>query len=85
MPAYLRGVVPTGFTVAVMEEATELFDVELPGEAVDDARRDAREILKEGAKKTGGAELDGKPQTAMVAAMRVDELAIRIVQVEVAV
>ena len=84
-PAYLCGVVPTVFTVAVMEKATELFDLELPGEVVNDARRDAREVLKEGTKKTGGAELDGKPQTAMVTAMRVDELAIRIVQVEVAV
>ncbi len=62
MAAYLRGVVPTGFTVAVMEEATELFDMELPGEAVDDTGRDAREIFKESAKKTGGAELNGKPQ-----------------------
>ena len=70
MAAYLRGVVPTGFTVAVMEEATELFDMELPGEAVDDAGRDAGEVLKEGAEKTSGAELDGKTQTAMVAAMR---------------
>ena len=65
--------VPTGFTVAVMEEATELFDLELPGEAIDDTRRDVGEVLKEGAKETGGAELDGKTQTAMVAAMRVDD------------
>ena len=62
MPAYLCGVVPTGFTVAVMEKATELFDLELPGEAVDDARRDAREVLKEGTKETRSAELDGKPK-----------------------
>jgi hypothetical protein len=53
MPAYLCGVVPTGFTVAVMEKATELFDLELPGEAVDDARRDAREVLKEGTEENG--------------------------------
>jgi hypothetical protein len=59
--------------------------MELPGEAVDDTRRDAREIFKKSAKKTGGAELNGKPQTAMITAMRVDELAIGIVQVEVAV
>jgi hypothetical protein len=85
MPAYFRGVVPTGFTVAVMKIAAELFDLELPGEAVDDTSRDAREILKEGAKETSGAELDGKAQTAMVAAMRVYELAIKIVQVEVAI
>lgn len=68
-----------------MEKATELFDLELSCETVDDARRDAGEVLKESAKKTSGAELDGKAQTAMITAMRVDELAIRIVQVEVAV
>jgi len=67
-----------------MEKAAELFDLELPGKAVNHTSWDVGEVLKEGAKETGGAELDGKPQTAMVAAMNVDELAIKIVQVEVA-
>src|SRR5206468_2807898 len=80
----LRGVVPTGFAVAVMEKATHLFDLELSCEAVDDAIRHVREVLKEGAKETGGAELDGKTLTAMIAAMGVDEPAIMVVQVEIA-
>jgi hypothetical protein len=81
MPPYLRGVVPAGFAVAVMENATELFDVELPCEAVDDANRHVREILKEGAKETGRAELDGEAQPAMIATMGVNEPLITVIQV----
>ena len=46
--------------------------------------RHVREVLQKGAEETGGAELDGKAQTAMVAAMGVDEPAITVVQVEIA-
>src|ERR1700729_406557 len=84
MSAYLRGVVPAGFAVAVMEKATKLFDLELPCKAVDDAGRHVREVLQEGAQEPGGAELDGETQTAMFAAMGVDEAAIAVVQVEIA-
>ena len=31
------GVVPTSLALAVVEKATELFDLDLPGEAVDNA------------------------------------------------
>jgi hypothetical protein len=68
-----------------MEKATELFNLELPGKAVDDATRHVREVLKEGAKEPGGAELDGKTQTVMFAPMGVDGAAITVVQVEIAV
>lgn len=78
MPTYLRGVVPAGFAVAVMENTTELFDLELSCEAVDDGRRHVREVLKEGAKKTRGAELDGEAPTAMIATMGVDEQVITL-------
>jgi hypothetical protein len=43
MLADLGGVVPAGFAVPVMEKATELFNVELSGEAVDHAIRYVRE------------------------------------------
>jgi hypothetical protein len=84
MPTYLRGVVPKGLAVAVIERATELLDLELSCEAVDDASRHVREVLKKGALETGGAELDGETQTAMIAAMGVDEPTITVVQVGVA-
>ena len=62
MPAYLRGMVPTGLAVPVLEKATELFDLQLSREAVDDASRHVRQVLQKGAEKTRGAELDGKAQ-----------------------
>jgi hypothetical protein len=63
-----------------MENASEVFDLELSCEAVDDSRRHVREVFKEDARKTRGAELDGEAQTAMIATMGVDEPVITVAQ-----
>src|SRR5437879_6148024 len=84
MPAYLCSVVPTALAVAVIQEGAELFDLELPREAVNDTVRHVREVLQKGPEEAGGAELDGEAQTAMIAAMGVDEPAITVVQVDIA-
>ena len=84
MPTDLCGMVPTGFAVAVVEKAAELFDMELPGEAVDNTRRYFRKVLKKGAKETSGTELDGKTEAIVVAAVGVYELPVPIIQVKVA-
>jgi hypothetical protein len=81
--ANLHGVVPASLAFTVIEEGAELFDLELPREAVDDAVWHIRKIFKEGAKEPSRAKLDGKAQTAVVAAVGVYEPSIAVIQVEV--
>ena len=84
MLANLGGVVPAGFAVSVMEEATELFDLELSREAIDHTSRYIREVLQEGAQEARCAELDGEAQPVVVAAMGADQSPIAVIQVKVA-
>src|ERR1051326_1161567 len=84
MLANLGGVVPAGFTVAVVEEATELFDLELPREAIDHTSRYIREVFQEGAQETRRAELDGEAQPVMVATMAANQSPVAVIQVKVA-
>jgi hypothetical protein len=79
----LAGMIPSGFAVAVMEKAAELFDLELPGQAVDHTSRHIREVFQEGAQKASRAELNGEPQPVVVASMRANQAPITVIQVEV--
>ena len=80
MATYLGGVVPARLAFAVVEKATELLDVELPGEAVDDAVRHVRKIFQEGPQEAGGAKLDGKAQSVVATAVGVYEPSITVMK-----
>jgi hypothetical protein len=83
MPPDLCGVVPTSLALAVVEKATELFDLDLPGEAVDNAIWHVGKVLKKSTQEARRAELDGEAQTVVVTAMGVDQPPVAIVQVEI--
>jgi hypothetical protein len=83
MPPNLRGVVPTSLALAVVEKATELFDLDLPGEAVDNAVWYVGKVLKKSTQEARRAELDGEAQAVVVAAMGVDQPPVAIIQVEI--
>jgi hypothetical protein len=83
MLADFGGMVPTSLTVAVVEEAAELIDLELPGDAVDHTSWYIGEVLREGAQEAGRTELDGEAQAVVVAAMRAYQTPIAVIQVEV--
>lgn len=85
MAAYFGGVVPAGLLVRVVQEATQLVDAELPGDAVHGADRDLAEIVQKRAEEPGCTELDRKSEAVMIAAVEVDDTSVAIVQVEVAV
>jgi hypothetical protein len=85
MLANLRRVVPTSLTVAVVKKATELIDLKLMSQAVDDANRHVRKVLQKGAQEASRAELNGKAETIVVATVGVDQLPVAVIQVEVPV
>jgi hypothetical protein len=78
MPPNLRGVVPTSLALAVVEKATELFDLDLPGEAVDNAVWYVGKVLKKSTQEARRAELDGEAQAVVVTAMGVDQPPVAI-------
>jgi hypothetical protein len=83
MAAYFGGMIPACFTLAVINEAAQLLDPELPGDAVDNTLRHIGQIFQKCAQKSRCAELDGEAQPGMVTPMRVDDCAIAIVKEKV--
>jgi hypothetical protein len=83
MLAYFGGMIPACFTIAVIEEATQLLNAELPRNAVDHSGWNIRQIFQERTQKPGCAELDGKSQAGMVAAMRVNDPPVTVVEEKV--
>ena len=92
MLANLGGVVPPGFAVMLIEEATELFDLELspdlsqvPGSILDGgAFGGDGQVLQEGAQEARRAELDGEAQPVVAATMRANQSPVAVIQVKVA-
>ena len=84
MLADLGGVVPAGFAVPVMEKATELFNVELSGEAVNHAIRYVREVFQKGAQEARRAKLDGEAQPIVISAMGANQSPIAVIEVKIA-
>jgi len=69
----------------VLLERTRVGDTELRSEVCRDRPRHLGRVGQERAQETDGAELDGEPEAVVLAAPHVDQIAVGVVQVEVAV
>jgi hypothetical protein len=67
-----------------MEKATELFNVELSGEAVNHAIRYVREVFQKGAQEARRAKLDGEAQPIVISAMGANQSPIAVIEVKIA-
>jgi|GEM_PF-4174825 len=83
MAAYFGGMIPACFTLAVINEAAQLLNPKLPGDAVDNTLRYIGEIFQKCAQRSRGAELDGEAQPGMVTPMSVDDCAVAVVKQKV--
>lgn len=86
MPTYFGGMIAARFIVAaVVKEATHLLNAELSRYAVHNVRRHLGEVFEERTEETSGAKLDRETETTVIAAVEVDDAAIRIIEIEVPV
>ena len=80
----LCGMVPMRLWPVVASEASRVLDVELMSGMADHMGRNRGGVRKEGAQKPDRAELNGKSQTVVVAAVSRDHLTVSVVQMEIA-
>lgn len=69
---------------AVAGQASRVDDLQLGGNVGDDTRRHVGRVVQEGTEEADGTQLDGKAEAAGVAAVLIDELAISIIEMEIA-
>lgn len=67
----------------MLNKATQLFNAKLPGEVVHHSGRDVRQVFQESTQEPCRAKLSGKTQAEVIAAMRVDDPAIAVIEKEI--
>src|SRR5205085_727426 len=82
--ANVGGVIPTGLAIAVRSQVRVARDAELCGHTREDGGGHICWVGLEGAEESGGDDLQGQAQAVVIAAPIGKELAIGVVEIEVA-